>query len=246
MRFRIDEMTAGAGSCSSSIPVVIAPDPSWMGACASQLRWLSDAVAGGARATVRFAEGAVTSLGNRDAVDFQRIRDISGAASAKLRAQLGGRDPFGTFELEGLGTIDIHPEPQSDRVHFETWTPAPDGRRDARRIRRVANGAMKQLRESQLPGVLVLDVQKDGLAWNSIPFLAHWAASKSGLIAVLVVERHSFSGGSCWPVEVLPGPEFDAASDNLLDLLEVCDADHFHYAPLSDLATPCPLAGWVS
>lgn len=210
----------------------------------THFHWLSDVVQG-ARATFRFSD-AICDLGNRLAVDFQQIRQRADAASAQLQAALSGREPFGTFELTGLGHIVIRPDPDAPGVAFDAFAPSSDTGLDNRRVRRVANRAMRQIREAGLPGVIVLDVKLDGLAWNALPSLRRWAAGQQGLVAVLALERHGFGGGSCSAVEVLPGREFEPASDSLLALLDICDAGHFHYAPLNDLMSPCPLAAWMS
>lgn len=210
----------------------------------AHFQWLSEVVQG-ARATFRFSD-AIGDLGNRLAVDFQQIRERLHAASDHLQAALSGRQPFGTFELAGLGNVDIRSDSDAAGVTFDAFAPPTDTGRDNRRVRRVANKAMKQIREAALPGVIVLDVKLDGLAWNALPSLRRWAARQEDLVAVLALERHGFGGGSCSAVEVLPGPAFEPVSESLLALLDVCDAGHFHYAPLNEIVSPCPLAAWVS
>jgi hypothetical protein len=190
---------------------------------------------------------AIRNLGNRSAVDFEEIRSRCHAASDYLQGQLAGSIRFGTFELEGLGRVVIRPDPNPPALGLEFRGPSGDAGRDDRRVRRVVNGAMRQIQETNLPGIIVLDIERDGQARNSLGFLQRWAARKEGLAAVLVMERHSFAGDySCAAVDVLPGRAFDAASDNVLSLVELCDDEHFHYTPLNRLVSPCPLAAWLS
>ena len=141
----------------------------------------------------------------------------------------------------------IRPDPNPHGLGFDFLAPPSDEKRDARRIRRVLNGAMQQIKEAKLPGIIVLDIERDGQARNSLGFLQRWASSKDGLAAVLVMERHSFDRDYlCAAVDVLPGRTFDAASDHVLSLVDLCDDEHFHYAPLNRLVSPCPLAAWLS
>lgn len=211
----------------------------------THFQWLKDVVDRGARATFRFSD-AISDLGNRYAVDFQQVRQLAETASAQLQAALRDRDPFGTFELDELGTVTIRPDKTATDVVFDAFAPRSNAGLDDRRVRRIAKRAMQQLRESGLPGIIVLDLKLDGLARNTLPFLRKWAARQHGLIAVLAMERHSFGGGSCSGVDVLPGLAFDSGNDSWLDVLDLCEAGHFHYSPLNDLMSPCPLAAWMS
>lgn len=201
---------------------------------------------GGARATVYFSE-AIKDLGNRTGVDFERLRDRVRAAAEKLASQLHRGDPFGTFELEGLGSLSVRPEPGATGVTCDAYGPPIDQALQNRRVRRVLNKALAQTSAVELDGLIILDIEHDASARNSLAFVSHWATRKDKLAAVLVVERYSLPGGSlCARADVLPGRAYEKYARNVMSLLEFCGDGHLHYSPLSRLAAPCPLTTWLS
>jgi len=203
-------------------------------------------VVGGARATFHVSD-AVKDLGNRTGVDFERLRDRVSVGLENLALQLRCGDPFGTFELEGLGSLVVRSKPGSTGIEFDACGPPIDQSLQNRRVRRVLKKALAQTAAAELDGLIILDIEHDALARNSLPFVSNWAAEKDKLAAILVVERHSVSGGSLWArVNVVPGRAFEKYAGNIMSLLEVCSDGHLHYSPLNRLAAPCPLTAWLS
>jgi hypothetical protein len=129
-----------------------------------------------------------------------------------------------------------------NRVLLDADGPEASARDLALRVRRLLNKAVRQIDEAGLPGVIILDLQRDHLARNAIGFWAQWAQRKQSLAALLVISRSSSAsdGRMYGEIDVLPGPRVDATEDVLSDMLSICTDGHLHYNPLSTPSTPCP------
>lgn len=158
-------------------------------------------------------------------------------AAAKVLAQ---SLPEFTVPIGAIGKLRLtsnSPTPTL-QVSYDGYAPTAAG--IFRRIRRRCNDAMQQLAtHPTLPGLIILDIDADGLARNGLPQLARWANSKPQLGAVLVVEREYNARRSHGHVGVLRGPRFDEVTDALTSL-ERCEAGHLHFQPVCALESPCP------
>jgi hypothetical protein len=200
--------------------------------------WLSN-LAPSARATFHLAPDVI-HLGNRHEVNMDELTLWVDDAVNRVRAAASASSVFGEFDLGRIGSLLVHDEPGLNSLCFDAIA-FRDAKRRSRQIKRnLLNDGARQIGETGLPGVIVLDVQRDGMVRSTLGFLSSWALNKKSLAAVIVVERHVINGQLWGCVEVLPGPEFDAAMPALSTLFDGCDAGHLHYNPLSEAASPCP------
>jgi hypothetical protein len=200
-----------------------------------RLDWLG-ATLGGVRATFHFAPTILT-LGNRFGPSPEVFDRAIDAALLALRAAASRGSLLGTTELGAIGTLAIRKEPMLERIQFDGFSPSIEPGLFMRRLRRNLNYAIQQITAAGLPGIIVLDTDRQTLARNALGLLARWAEGKAPLAALLLVDRDS-------GVDVLPGRRFAEAEGLLAEALELCDDGHLHYDPLSHLVTPCPLIAW--
>lgn len=206
-----------------------------------RFRWLSPALPPG-RATIHLAPSLLDlQLGDRTAVDSLRVRQVvEDAAERIMEALRTGFTP--TISLGSIGTLEIRPDPLMNGVFLDARGPDVSARDLALRVRRLLNKAVRQIYEAHLPGLIILDLQRDHLARNAIGFWAQWAQRKQSVAAVLVISRScsATDGRMYGEVDVLPGPRLSAVEKVLSDVLTVCADGHLHYNPLSTPSTPCP------
>jgi hypothetical protein len=158
-------------------------------------------------------------------------------ASAKSMAQ--SLSEF-SVALGAIGTLWLKANSSilSLEVAYDGYAPTAGG--IFRRVRRRCNDALQQLAtHPTLPGLIILDIDADGLARNGLSLLARWAAAKPQLGAVLVVAREYSARRSYGHVCVLPGPRLNELADVLV-ALESCEAGHLHFQPLCARESPCP------
>lgn len=210
-----------------------------------RLHWLP-LVVPGAWATFHFAP-TILDLGDREGVDPERLREAVDGIVERVAGALAGGSWYGTVDLGRLGSFELREDERVVGVQFAGAGPEMEPRKLGGRLRRnLLNKAARQVGETKLPGIVVLDVQRDALARNALWFLAGWARRRESLAALVVIDRSSVAGhgGLHGAVDILPGPRFDAARDALSRALEVCGDGHLHYSPLSSFPSPCPFT-WL-
>jgi hypothetical protein len=195
-----------------------------------------------ARATFDF-DPTILELSSRRDVGRDRfnqaVRDVVGRVWDALESGAGIR----TVDLGGVGRLEIADEPSIAGVQFSAKGPISSPDEIERRLRRnYLAKASKQTRASALPGIVVLDVQRNMSARNALDLLAGWAQRQESLAALLLIDRSTVAGDQrlCGAVDILPGPRFDAAEVALASALETCADQHLHYNPLCTPSTPCP------
>jgi len=171
-----------------------------------------------------------------DIASVKKDAEESMAAAKALALSL----PEFSVGLGAMGTLRLKSSSTATRLDFSCEAYAPTAAGIFYRIRRRCNGAVRQLAtHPTLPGILILDIDADGLARNGLPQLARWATNKPQLGAVFVVAREYSVRRSHGHVCLLPGPRFDELTEALTPF-ERCDAGHLHFQPVCALECPCP------
>jgi hypothetical protein len=211
-----------------------------------RLHWLP-LVVPAAWATFHFAP-TILDLGDRAGTDPDRLRDAVDGAVKLVAAALRGGSPYGTVDLGRLGSFEVREDPRVLGVQFAAAGPELEPRKVGGRLRRnLLNKAARQVGETKLSGIVVLDIQRDALARNALRFLAGWARQRESLAALVVIDRSSVAGqgGLHGAVDILPGPMFDTGRNALARAFEICGSGHLHYSPLSSFSDPCPFT-WLA
>lgn len=209
-----------------------------------QLDWLHRELPS-ARATLNFTPTDNSPLGGRHGVDAARVRSAVAAAVERVAAAHQGNVLVSQpIELGELGTLVVQPDDELGRLQFDANSPR-SVREGFLRIRRsVLNKAAQQIADSGLPGLIILDLERDRAGLSGYDLLVQWARAKSALGAVILIERHMIDGRGCNGAHVVPGPRFDEIAEAISQGLEFCADGHLHYTSLSTLTSPCP-ARWL-
>jgi hypothetical protein len=196
-----------------------------------------------ARLTFHFAP-TIGMLGDRHGIDEIRMRAAVDEGVALVRLAIAQGSPFKTIALGLLGHVTIRHDAGCDAVQFDAFGPPIDPTKSSRRLtRNLLNKGARQVSPTGLPGIIVLDVNRNYSATGAIGGLARWARRKPQLAALLVTESSVMGsdGRMYGTVDVVPGPRYEAAAEMLAATLDICVDGHVHYNPLCGLPSPCPM-----
>jgi hypothetical protein len=177
-----------------------------------------------------------------DAAVSQATRAAVEAARGTLSASSEAR-----VDIDRIGKLFLQVAPQGPDTpyHLEPGGFAPDDSTIYRRLRRQMKDKLDQISaHPTLPGVIIFDVEADGLAGNGFGLLERWVRTKPQLGVLIFVEREIVAQetrGLCLygNVRLIFGPRA-AETDNLAKSFELCDAKHIHCQALCTPSSPCP------
>lgn len=153
--------------------------------------------------------------------------------------------PDTAIPIAGIGVLHLTPDPSQTALALYGGGFSPSDATIFRRLRRRCNDALQQIAtHPKLAGMIILDVEADGLARNGLGLLAAWVRSKPQLGAVLVFDRESNAGRSYGHVHLLAGARHEEVAP-IESALETCSAGHVHNQPLCTPSVPCPAHFWL-
>lgn len=190
---------------------------------------------------------------NRDLVDelifarqpqLARIAALGSEAAEHARRALPTPTKAGTFSMGRAGTFEIALGASGEpRFQYQgVGLPRNDTHEFGRLYQQVQDAAV-QLRAVGHPGVVVLDMGRDGHLTNQFEALRDVLATESwasDLAGAIFVDRFAAGGGrSHTLLHIVQGKLFAELDETLRPQVIICDAGHLHPPSLLRLVEPC-------
>lgn len=174
----------------------------------------------------------------------ERIEALGTDAAEHAKRNLPVPTAAGTYSMGRAGTFEIAlGAPGEPRFHLQGRGLERDQAHESDRVYQEVQRAAAQLRALDLPGLIVLDMGRDGLLTNQYTALREllevesWAAHLAG--AVFVDRFAAGTGRSHTVLHVVPGTLVEALDHTFGSGVIVCDAGHRHAPGLLRAVEPC-------